>query len=337
MPDSVGTLFVRTEAGVVERAVTCAVVRLDLSGPTPLILSSVPEDLPVGEERWELLQLLAATTAIEDWLDPRAAVDALATADPMTAAAALEQWRAGSRTAAGPADLVTTATGVPGEPPEGVSWSVWGEWFERRLAQGPARSPVREAPALHRVGRFDPDVSVGDLVSAVLETRTDALERWLADAGGSRRLRVVVDAGRPVGSVELTHPALSTTAQHVAVVLQRGSGASPLVLDAHPELPPGGSTERFPHLGAVLAAYTGPALQRLDAQPWPAQQALLRQEPSGVVDHLLEELQDLDRLDDDGVRAAVLGAGGAVLPGDLRGWLQRLRWRARSFPWREEG
>ncbi|MCI3926502.1 hypothetical protein MO973_40605 [Paenibacillus sp. TRM 82003] len=338
-PASIGTLLVRAGADVSERAITCVVVRLDLSGRAPRLLASFPEDLPVEGGRWELLQLLAATapTATEDWLDPRASLDALLTADPATATAALEQWRAASATAAGPADVVAAVTGAADGPPEGVSWAVWGEWFERRLEEGPASSPVREAPALHRTGRFDPTTPVGDLVSAVLEARADALERWLADPHASRRLRVVVDLGRSVGSVELTQPAVSVASQHVAVVLQRASGSAPLVLDAHPELPPGDSAHRFPHLSGVLAAYTGPAMERLDAQPWPAQQALLRQEPPGVVDDLVAELEDLDRLDEDAVRAAVLGAGSAVLPDDPRGWLHRLRWRAQSFPWRGEG
>ncbi|WP_432498535.1 hypothetical protein [Kineococcus auxinigenes] len=343
VPASAGRLFVREGVDTVERPVSCAVVRLDLSGPSPVILSSTPEDLPLWEERWELLQILSATSDAsgECWLDPLVAVEVVLAGPQDQARTALRQWRGALRTSS-PSEVLEQVTGEGGQPPEGSSWSSWGAWFEDRLERA-ARTgsggahPVREGPVLHRTGTFDRGVDIGAVVDESLVEGSEAVGAWLDDVSGPRRLRVVTELAGPVGVVQLEGPATTVSSRHVVVVLQRGADPCLTVLDAHPELSLEPAAQHHLRTGALLGAYLGPALERLEARPWPAQRALLEQEPAHVVEELVRELDDLTRLTDDDLRASVAAAGVAVLPRDLRGWLQRLTWRWRSFPWTTEG
>ncbi|NAZ85949.1 hypothetical protein [Kineococcus indalonis] len=353
VPASSGRLLVRDGASITERPVSCAVVRLDLSGTAPRVLSSWPEDLPTCEERWDLLQVLSlfAGDAAEHWLDPRAALETVLATDPLRTAAAREQWRAALRAVAGPRELVEQVTGSAGAPPEGTSWSAWAHWFEQRLVAGAGagavpvaerwragRAPGREAPSLHRTGRFDEGLDLTAVVTGALDAGRGELRRaWREGTGAPRRYRLLVDAGHPVGVVVTARPEVSVATRHVALVVERDATGAPVVLDAHPELaPPDGSGEH-PVLAAVGTAYLGPALERLEAQPWCAQRALLEREPAGVLDALVDEVEQMLELPDDALRRAVGAAGIAVLPVDLRGWLHRLVWRRRAFPWTTGG
>ncbi|WP_432536179.1 hypothetical protein [Kineococcus arenarius] len=339
MPASAGRVLVREGADIVERPVSCAVVRLDLSGPGPRILSSTPEDLPLWDDSWELLQVLAATsdTSGEHWLDPLVAVEAVLAGRQDRAGAALRQWRRAVR-ASSAREVLAQLTGVVGQPPEGLSWSSWGAWFEDRLEEGSRTAsksgpPVREVPVLHRTGSFDLAVDIDAVVGEALAKESGAVEDWLDEVEGPRRLRVVTELARPAGVVQLEGSATTVSSRHVAVLLQRGADQCPVVLDAHPELPLEPAVQHHVHTGALLGAYLGPALERLEARPWPAQRVLLEQEPSHVVEELVRELDGLAPLPDGDLRVTVAAAGVAVLPRDLRGWLQRLAWRWRSFPW----
>ncbi len=339
VPASAGRVLVREGADIVERPVSCAVVRLDLSGPGPRILSSTPEDLPLWDDSWELLQVLAATsdTSGEHWLDPLVAVEAVLAGRQDRAGAALRQWRRAVR-ASSAREVLAQLTGVVGQPPEGLSWSSWGAWFEDRLEEGSRTAsksgpPVREVPVLHRTGSFDLAVDIDAVVGEALAKESGAVEDWLDEVEGPRRLRVVTELARPAGVVQLEGSATTVSSRHVAVLLQRGADQCPVVLDAHPELPLEPAVQHHVHTGALLGAYLGPALERLEARPWPAQRVLLEQEPSHVVEELVRELDGLAPLPDGDLRVTVAAAGVAVLPRDLRGWLQRLAWRWRSFPW----
>ncbi|WP_432488888.1 hypothetical protein [Kineococcus sp. SYSU DK018] len=267
-----------------------------------------------------MLQLLVSTAdaAEEHWLDPMAAPEGVLSGDRDRAAAALEQWRDAPRDQ-DPQEVLQQVTGRTAEPPEGVSWSsrvAWFEgWLEAQVRVGVRRSvrPVMEVPAQHRTGS------------------------WLGEVGGFQRLKVVAELAEPVGTALLAAPTTVVKTRHTAVVLQRGAAQRPAVLDAHPELPPARPARCRPRTSALLGAYLGPALERLETQPWPARRALLAQEPEHVIEDLVRELDYLTRLGDDDPHAAVAAAGGAVLPADLRGWLQRLVWRWRSFPQAAEG
>ncbi|WP_432549527.1 hypothetical protein [Kineococcus esterisolvens] len=291
-----------------------------------------------------MLQLLAspADAAGEHWLDPMAAPEGVLSGDRDRAAAALEQWRDAPRDQ-DPREVLQRVTGRTAEPSEGVSWSsraAWFEgWLEAQVRVGVRRGVrlVMEVLAQHRTGSFDPRVDLDAVVDEVLTQRSSAVGSWLGEVGGSQRLEVVAELAEPVRTVLLAAPTTVVGTRRTALVLQRGADRRPAVLDVHPELPPARPARRRPRTSALLGAYLGPALERLEAQPWSARRALLAQEPEHVIGDLVRDLDDLTRLGDDDLHAAVAAAGGAVLPADLRGWLQRLVWRWRSFPRAAEG
>ncbi|GAB3226687.1 hypothetical protein GCM10027586_13660 [Kineococcus gypseus] len=346
-PASAGRLLVREGEDVLERPVTCAVVRLDLSAGALVVLSAAPEDLPTCDDAWDLLQVLStcAEDAVEHWWDPRVAVDTVLAADPSRAAAALAQWRVELHRSAGPAEVVRRVTGGSGPPPEGVDWAAWAGWFEQLPARhgaggtgadAPTGVPVvREEPSLRRTGRFDDDVPVRALIEEVLTARRAEVEEWWRRVAGSRRLRVLADLGRVVGTVDLPGPVGGVAATHVAVVLHREPGG-PVVLDAHPEVPAPADADVPPAL-RLLGAYLGPGLSHVDAQPWCAQRRLLQDEPTPVVERLCAALEDVARREATQLHAVLEAAGAAAVPGDAHGWVERLLWRRRTFPWTGEG
>lgn len=333
-PADAGTLFVRTGPELAEVEVSTTVVRMDLSGPSPVVLASYPEALETFDDTWELLQLLTrcGPGAAEHWDDPRTAVDAGLAGDPQRASVALSQWRAlvgDSPDGTTVQDLVRRVDGSAETPPEGVSWSGWALWFGEHLRDVAAgRTAVTGAPTgattPSRTAEFD-DVDVDRLVAIALA----AEEVGPVTRRSVRRTEV----GTPLGTVTTTGPELTVAASAVAVVVQDDADGRQ-VLDAHPELPrPVGLVERYPVAAALLPAYLGPGLPRVDVLPWPAQRALLTGEDKDVVDGLVREVDDLVLLDDASLVATLRGLGSAVVPGDARAWVSRLAWRARRFRW----
>ncbi|NIZ89995.1 hypothetical protein [Kineococcus rubinsiae] len=342
VPASAGTLFVRTGEDVEERDVSCAVVRMDLSGPAPVVRASLPEDLPLFEDAWELLQVLTRfrEDAVEDWLDPRQALDEALAADPERAGAAAAQWIAltgGGPDAVTAHQVVEAATGAATAPVEGLTWSAWADWFTAHLQQV-ARgevSPPRDTspPDLVRTGEFDRAVDVGAVVEEVLDLRSDDVTAWLSLPDQPRRLHVWADLGRVLGSVTTDGPALDVAATAAVVVGQRREDGTLEVLDASPEVPlDDGLRSRLPVAASVLGAWFGPSSPRLDVRPWPAQRALLAGEPAVVLDAWRREAGELLALDDTDLRHALLRLGSAVVPAGTRGWLERLLWRMDAFP-----
>jgi len=343
VPASAGELFVRVGAEVQRRDVSCAVVRMDLSSSTPVVHTSLPDDLPVMDDAWDLLQVLSRfrEDGGEDWLDPRQALDDALAADPARAGGARDQWwelTGGDRTGDAAQGVLSAVTGAARFPVEGTSWSRWADWFAAHLTDvaGGRVSVATDGsrPALVRSGEFDDEVAVGEVVAQVLTRREEDVARWRADAAAPRRLHVWADLGRPVGTVTTRGPDLDVAATAVAVVLQREEGGEVDVLDAHPEVPlDDGLRARFPVAASVLGASFGPSLPHTDVLPWAAQRALLSEEPADVLVRWRHDVRELLTLADADLGRALLRLGGAVVPANPRGWLERMLWRAGAFPW----
>jgi len=341
-PASAGELFVRAGGDVQRHDVSCAVVRMDLSGPSPVARASLPEALPLLDDAWDLLQVLSRfrEDAAEDWFDPRQALDDALAADPRRAERAAVQWRgltASATTGEAARIALATVSGTDGRPVEGTSWSGWADWFTTYLdevAEGRLdTSADASRPGLVRTGEFDEGVDLEDVVQQVLGRRGDEVDRWRGEATGLDRLHVWADLGRAVGTVSTRGPDLSVTATAVAVVLQRNDTAEPEVLDAHPEVPlDDGLRARLPAAAAVLGGWFGPSLPHTDVLPWPAQRRLLSGGSDEVLAGWRRDARALLALPDAEQGRALLRLGGAVVPSRPRGWLERMLWRMDAFP-----
>jgi len=343
VPSSAGELFVRVGDEVESRAVSSAVVRMDLSGASPVVRASLPDDLPLLDDAWDLLQVLSRfrEDAAEDWLDPRQALDDALAADPDRAGKAAEQWRTltgGVATGATAREVLAAVTGAAGPPVEGTSWSAWTDWFTAHLDDVAAGrvvvGPDGSRPELVRTGEFDEGVVLEEVVDEVLRRRQAEVSRWEGTTGGSRRLHVWADLGHVVGTVATRGPDLDVAATAVAVVLQRTGDRAFEVLDAHPEVPlDDGLRDRFPTAASVLGASFGPSMPHTDVRPWPAQRAFLTQELPAVRAAWAHDVRGLLATADDDLGRALRGLGGAVVPTHPRRWLERMLWRADAFPW----
>ncbi|NAZ81387.1 hypothetical protein GTR02_06115 [Kineococcus sp. R8] len=340
VPPAAGTLFVRAGSEIEPRAVSCAVVRMDLSTSSPVVRASSPDDLPLLEDAWDLLQVLTRfrEDAVEDWLDPRQALDHALAADPARAGLAARQWGAltgGSDQGHVARELLAAVTGSDLPPVEGASWSAWSAWFGAHLAAaaaqaGPVAAVDVSAPDVVRTGDFDDAADVSGLVEEVLDRQAEDVERWRSDPTGPTRGHVWAEVGRTVGTVTTSGPELDVAAAAVAVVLRRGPDGDVVVLDAYPEVPlDDGLRSRYPVAASVLAGWFGPGTPRLDVRPWPAQRALLSGESPATLARWRDEVVRLLAHGD--VPRAVLRLGGAVVPADTEGWLRRVLWRMDTF------
>ncbi|MGI4894605.1 MAG: RNase A-like domain-containing protein [Janthinobacterium lividum] len=340
VPASAGVLYELVDGEPQQRPVTSGMVRMDFSASAPRVLESLPQALPAGTHQWDLLQILArqAEDVVAGWLDPRAAIDEALAADPDRAARALVQWQEAigiDPTPTQVAAFIRSIVGAPVPPWEGVSWSAWSSWFVHYLsavADGrEVLAAVVDPPIITRTGEFDDGVDLGEIVDSALEARSDDIQRWLTDPDSPRRLHVVTDVGTSVGTVLVRQPELAVAASAVAVVLERTSDDY-AVLDAFPEIPLDADLRTLrPVASSVLAAYFGPGTARIDVQPWFAQRNLLSAEHG--LQQFTVEIEGLLAGDDRTLSSFLLGCGCAVLPRDPRGWLRRMLWRSRSFPW----
>ncbi|NIZ90058.1 hypothetical protein [Kineococcus rubinsiae] len=295
-------------------------------------------------------------------LDDREALERQIAAPNHDAGLTLGRWRAAVDATSSEEDIRNAINSLGAnvwQPLEGTSWRRWATWFENRLQEA-VDHPDTVLPSEHlpdhytwrrrTTTRLDPDAADRWAREA---SRVDVrrIEDWLAaDADGGVHLYLLYDTGQVVGEVSdleerdtYGHQLVvrSRSSTRVGVRLSRsltGNGMHPFVRGVHVAEPvddPRAASWRaaWPTLTAVLGGCFSDTYQ---LTPWTDQRRMLFAEPAAVLDRLAAEGDELLRLDDDDLHAAVVALGCFVEPPHLRLWLTWMFWRIRTFDWNPE-
>ncbi|WP_328295040.1 hypothetical protein OG218_20375 [Kineococcus sp. NBC_00420] len=238
-------------------------------------------------------------------------------------------------------DFVTVMQDVAGvlfvDPPEGNSWVRWANWVDERLTE-----LVDDPTTVADVPRYAENwqIRYGELDAAARDGLRRAMAKLSVPGGVSRRDYLVLDVGRPVGTVSAGEHDSNrrfdeTVTTRVGVVLER-SGRTRVIgvhaADPEDEFRGAEWRARWPVLTSLLGGWFSLAAVG-DQDPSAMQYRMLREESGEHLERLAVEGAELLALGDDDLHAAVRALGCYVEPSWLRLWLEWMFWRIGYFDW----
>ncbi|MEZ0493796.1 hypothetical protein AB2L28_16275 [Kineococcus sp. TBRC 1896] len=224
-------------------------------------------------------------------------------------------------------------------PPEGVSWTRWAEWLDRRLNEVAAdpSSTVDLPPHLPAWRSYTAEVEAEAEAEAVVRR---ALAGVMLPVTPTVRDFVVVDAGETVGTVlraddDSTEPR-PTASRFLGVVLERTDRLRVVrvnVVDTRRDERSSRWISRWPVLTAVLGGWFSDAALGA-GDPWFQQATMLASESDAVLAELVREGRELLLLSDADLHAFAASSGSCIQPPHLRWWFEWMFWRIETFDWK---
>ncbi|MEW1956914.1 hypothetical protein [Kineococcus sp. NPDC059986] len=226
------------------------------------------------------------------------------------------------------------------DPPEGVSWTSWAEWLERRLTEV-AADPSTLVTLPQFLSMWRPSTARLDPTAGEVVRR--AVAGVSPPEGGSVRDYVVVEAAGTVGvavwpSISSPYPELTFT-RELGVVVERTDRTRVVAVNAVDPWVDERFSEwsiRWPALTAALGGWFSDAALGRNG-PWSQQRAMLERESDEHLTEIAREATDLLHLDDEVLRHFAVSAGSCVLPQGhrLRCWFGWMVWRIETFKWKK--